>query len=185
MGTCYYLIRRDTRTAYDLGKAYFLRHVFGEGSPLHVAAGDVDTLVALALAAQRGDLDGGCDVSLHRGPDEAEETYAYWRAVMLDVLDWSEGQSFELHSEHSALYEEMAMDGWERRPPRERLFRTGDRHDDVAVMADGSVVRWSRASRDDLARRRQADEAFRRGRVWIDPRSGSEIPSISSGREVI
>lgn len=174
MGTSYYLIRRDTRTVYELGRAYFLRQVFRE-TPLRVTAGDVDTLVALILAAQRGDLDEVHDVSLHRGPDVADETCAYWHAVVVDVVDWSEGQLFEFHSEHSGLYEEIMMHGCDYDPPCERLFRTGDRHDGFATRTDGSAVSRNRAGRDDLARRRQSDEAFRCGRVWIDRRSRSEF----------
>lgn len=96
------------------------------------------------------------------------------------MVDWSEGQPFEFHSEHSGLYEDVVMDGWDDDPPRERLSTTGDRHDSVATI-DGVAVRWGRASRDDLARRRKSDEAFRRGLVWVDCRSGEEIPLEEAG----
>jgi hypothetical protein len=158
---------------YELGKAFFLRQALGDGKPLCVTMDDVDTLVSLILAAERGDLDHRYDVSLHRRPDAEHEHYAYWRLVAADVVDWSEGQPFEFHDEHSGLYEDIVMEGWDHDPPRERLFQTGDRQDNVATMPDGKVVRWSRASRDDLARRRHSDEAFRRGLVWIElSRSG-------------
>lgn len=179
MGTCYYLVRRDTRTVYDLGKAYFLHHAFGD-VPLCVTADDVDTLVSLILAAERGDLDGAHDVSLHRGPDAHDEHWAYWRAVALDVVDWSEGQPFEFHSEHSGLIEDIHMEGWDHDPKRERLYTTGDRHDNVAVAADGTVTRWERPSREDLARRRRDDEAFRRGNVWVDWRTRTETVQTTS-----
>ena len=148
MGICYYLVRRDVRTIYDLGKALFLQDIFGKQQPMRVSADDVDTLVAQILAAQYWEL---------------PETY--WRAVVLDVVDWSEGHPFEFHSENSSLLEDIEMDGWDHDPPLERLCRTGDRHNAV----DGRGL-----DREDLARRRQHDEAFRRGLVWVDKRSGME-----------
>lgn len=182
MGTCYYLVRRDTRTVYDLGKSYFLHHAFGDDeTPLRVTPDDVDTLVALILAAERGDLDGMHDVTLHRGPDAHDERWAYWHAVALDVVDWSEGQPFEFHSGNSGLIEDICMEGWDRDSGRARLYTTGDRHDNVAVASDGTVTRWDRASREDLARRRREDESFRRGNVWIDWRTGTEtIQAVGS-----
>ena len=172
MGTCYYLVRRDTRTVYGLGKAYFLRDVFGE-DPIMVTASDVDTLVSLILAATRGDLDGP-DVTLHRGPDAQQEDYAYWRSVAADVVDWSEGQPFEFHGEYSGLYEDIAMEAWDLDPGRVRTFETGDRHNNVVTSPDGQAIRWSGPSREDLARRRRDSEAFRRGNVWVDRRTRAE-----------
>lgn len=180
MGTCFYLIRRDTRTAYDLGKASFLRDAIGEEVPTRVSAGDADTMLALVLAAKRGDLRGRHDVTLHRRPDTEDEDYAYWRAVVLDVVDWSEGQSFELHSEHSELYEEISMDGWRDSPRRERLFITGDRHDRHAAPAAGDGARWPRSSRGDLARRRRDDVEFRMGCVWARRGDATGTASVRS-----
>lgn len=109
MSTCYFLVRRDNRTIFDLDKLWYLRQVFGDEEPILLTAGEVDEAVALALAAQRGDLDGYHDVTIHRPePDEADR--AYWRALMEEIVVWSDGKPFEFHSEHSALYEEIVME---------------------------------------------------------------------------
>lgn len=162
MGICYFLIRRDTRTVYELGKAWFLCHVFGEADaslPICVAEGDVDTITSLILAAERGDLDLCCDVSLHRRPDAEEEHYGYWRAVAADVVDWSEGQPIEFHSEHSGLYEDIFMSARERDGDsmRVRCFKTGSRHDPCSADPGMRV----------LAQRRRSDACFRRGIAWF------------------
>jgi hypothetical protein len=163
VGTCYSLIRRDVLTEYDLGKAWFLHRVFTE-TPQCVTAAEVDTLVALIVAAERGDLDGEHDVTLHR-PAEASRD-PYWHAVALDIVDWAEGQPFEFHSEHSGLVEEISMDTYERETHLVRLWKTGDRHE----THDPAGV----SPREQLARRRREDEAFRRGCVWRDLRSKTE-----------
>lgn len=180
MGTCYYLIRRDTRTAYGLGKAWFLSYVFGgrrgtrcdDGTPMSVTLSDIDTIVELIAAADCGDFELEHDVSIHYGSRIDPNYAAYWRAVAVDIVDWSEGQPFELHSEHSGLYEEISMDAWDTVPWRHRLWLTGDRHD--RDPADTRDVRWEHASRDEYAQRRCTDEAFRRGNVWIDRRARVE-----------
>lgn len=181
MGNCYYLIRRDTRTAYGLGKAWFLSHVFGgrpgmrcdEGPPMCATPADVDTIVELIAAADRGDFELAHDVSIHYGSRIDPDYAAYWRAVAADIVDWSEGQPFEFHSEHSGIYEEISMDAWDVVPWRHRLWQTGDRHniDDE----DPDAVRWENASREAYARRRCDDEAFRRGNVWIDRATRAEV----------
>lgn len=178
MSTCYSLIRRDARTAYELGKASFLRHVFGSESvvwrsdaaspSLRVTQGDVDTLGSLMLAAERGDLDACVDVSIHRRPDAEEEHHGYWREVASDVVDWSEGQLFEFCSEHSWHYEALWMDDRtrDRDPLIKRLFSTGSLYTTSSPHHPGMEA---------LARRRRVDESFRRGEVWIDRRSGVEF----------
>lgn len=155
MGTDYFLIRRDVGTVYELNRAGFLERVFGHGVPTRVTESEIDTMVDLILAAERGDLDGRYDVTIHRGPgaDSGEER-ALWRELASDVVDWSEGQPFELHSEHSGAYEELSMAEWDESPPMRRLIRTGG------------------LGRQDLANMRRTNEAFRRGVLWSDPERG-------------
>ena len=166
MGTCYYLIRRDSRTVYALGKASLLRLVFGE-DPFRVTMGEVDTMVALILAAQRGDLDSDLDVTLHRHPDDKDEMYTYWRTRAIDIVDWSEGHPIELHSEDSYLYEELAIERSNHHAQFTRIFCTGG------------------LGRDDLAtRRRRSDDAFRSGTLWIDSQSGRKIANPAKALKV-
>lgn len=117
MGTCYYLVRRDNRTGYDLGKSYGWDGAFAY--PMVLKAADVDTLVDLIV--QTSKPYGWCQTKKDR---------EYLRIVALDIVDWSEGQPFEYHSEHSGLVEDICMEGWDRDPEIsvEREWITGDRH---------------------------------------------------------
>lgn len=169
MGTCYFLIRRDTMTGYDLGKAWELCRAFAPHQAVTggqyeetfvVTTSDVDTLAELMALASSGDLE---IADVHRRPPDPEQL-AYWRLVALDIVDWSEGQPFEFHSEHSGLYEDLTMDGWE--DDLQRIWETGDRHN----APDGRVP-----PREILAARRKIDENFRRGNVWRDHKTGEEI----------
>ena len=173
MGTCYDLIRRDTMTGYDLGKAWHLHHVFearGHAIPMQVTLADVPELAELMARSERGDLE---IANVHWSALEPDRI-AYWTLVAADIVDWSEGQPFEFHSEHSRLHEEISLESWDRDPPRKRLWTTGDRHDSRLVQPDGTVLTWA-TGREELARRRREDEAFRRGNVWHDYRTNTEI----------
>lgn len=113
MGTCYYLVRRDNRTGYDLGKAWEWGDVFGrDGTP--IVWTDVDYLER-RLSESWHDL-------LMRGLLPP----GYLRRVAEDILDWSEGKPFEFHSEHSGVVEDLYMEGWDEGTSREWI--TGDRH---------------------------------------------------------
>ncbi len=155
MGTDYFLIRRDAGTVYDLNRAGFLEEVLGHGTPTRVTEAEVDTMVDLILAAERDDLSGEYDVAIHRSADADDgEARESWRRFASDIVDWSEGQLVELHSEHSGAYEELSMAEWDEFPPLRRLIHTG------------GLGRW------DLADMRRTNEAFRRGALWSDPERG-------------
>ena len=103
MGTCYYLFRDDTGTAYDLGKAYGWGKAFGEsptggdGDPMTLAPDE-----APELAARLGDA---LMIAGYMEPVEIENYRSYFEAVCSDVARWSDGKPFRFVSEHAGCIE--------------------------------------------------------------------------------
>ncbi len=141
MGVCYYLIREDTRTCFDLGKVGYWREVFGQ-TPMLVT--DAEVLAGLLYVIECGNADG-----LNRYAEEYGRRYPttaalqgeahyepmpleYLRKVADRIVAWSEGRLFSFVSDNDDRYEQIAMAGYDSGQPRSAWI-TGTRFDDVAV----------------------------------------------------
>lgn len=142
MGTCYYLIRQDTRTGYDLGKAWEWSDngVFGCEVPVTITADGA------------GDLAARLDRYSAGWKKDDFDAAKYFRDVAEDIVHWSEGKEFILVSEHHRLVEEYNMEGWSRKGrDRERQWVTGSRFSNEM---------------DVLRARRVSEPLFKSGYVW-------------------